>query len=92
MKPSTAIRKARTHYSLSPFGNQWQVVTYHDSCTTSMTATTYAQARQWYKESVAATALILMGYGSEDATIVNFCNTGMGTVQELVERCIERLQ
>lgn len=88
MKASTAIRKARQFHSLSRFGDGWQVVTRHKAgYTTSTTSTTYTQARQWYKQNVAATALELMGWEEEDSLVVEFVE-GHGTAQELLERCI----
>ena len=91
MKPSTAIRKARNYNSLSPIGNQWQVIyrPIGQDYTTSTNSTTYAQAKQWYKECIASTALELMGWDAEDTMMVRYNNNGLGTAQELVERCIE---
>lgn len=90
MKPSTAIRKARQHHSLNPFGGQWHVINRPEGeiYTTSTGSTNYVQARQWYKENVAATALQILGWDEEDACMVGFYNTGTGTAQELVEICI----
>lgn len=90
MKPSTAVSKAKKHHSLSPIGNQWQIInrSFDGDYVTTTGSTTYAQARQWYKQTVAATALLYLGWDSVDTAIVEFVD-GSGTVVDLVERCIE---